>query len=151
MVKVEKISIKLSELRNISISLQKILSQDMSIKQAYRMSKLAKCADIDMKEIETQRMALVKKYGEKDEKGNITVTEKMQEFMNEFNELLNEEIEVSFIPIDLNDLSDVKLSPIDIANIEIFLDENSINLLENENVIDMNKERIAQHKQDMIM
>ncbi len=154
MIEAKKVSIKLSELRNISVSLQKILSQDMPVKQAYRMSKLAKSADTEMKEIETQRLVLVKKYGEKDEKGNINVREKMQEFMDEFNELLNEEIEISFIPLNLMDIGmqEVKLSPIDIANLEIFLDEKSANLLEDENVVvDINKGKMARHKQDMIM
>lgn len=151
-VKVKKVSIKLSELRDISASLSKILSQDMPVKQAYRMSKLAKSANVEMKEMEEQRLILVRKYGEKDEKGNLNVREKMEEFVGEFNELLNEEIEISFIPIDLNDIKDIKLSPMDIANLEIFLDEKSVNLIEDENVvIDIDKEKMIRHKQDMVM
>ena len=82
--------------------------------------------------MEEQRMALIKKYGEKDEKGDISVKEKMQEFMEELNEFLKEEVELSFIPLDLNDVEDLKLSPLDIANLDIFLDEKSVSLLEGE-------------------
>jgi len=132
-MEVKKVSLKLSELRNISVSLSKILSQDMPVKQAYRMSKLAKSADKEMKEMEEQRMALVKKYGEKNVKGDVAVKEKMQEFMDELNEFLKEEIEMSFIPLDLNAISDLKLSPLDLANLDMFLDEKSASLLEERN------------------
>jgi molybdopterin converting factor small subunit len=154
MADVKKISIRLAELNRISNSLSKIITQDLPIKQAFRLSRLAKSVDTEMQELETQRVALVKKYGEKDESGNVSVKGKLQEFIDEFNELLKEEVEISFIPINLNDVGDIKLSAMDIGNLEVFLDNTAIlNPTETvgENVVDTGRAKMAQHKKDMIM
>jgi hypothetical protein len=129
---IKKVSIRMSELREITGSLSKVLSQDLPIKQAYRMSKMAKAINSELKEFNEMREKLIRKYGERDEQGNISVKEKANEFNEEFQPLLEEEIELSLIPIDLNEIQNVKLSPIDIANLEPFLDEKSEMLLNDE-------------------
>ena len=120
-VEVKSVKINLGELKNISASLTKILSQDMPVLQAYRMTKLAKSADKELKVVEDLRIGLVKKYGETNEQGNVEVKGRMSEFITEFNELLSEEVEISFIPINIDDLGDIKLSPVDLMNIDMFL------------------------------
>ena len=49
--------------------------------------------------------------------------------------LLNEEVELSFIPLDLNDVGALKISPMDIANLSDFIDEKSESLLEDKEEI----------------
>lgn len=130
MVEVKKAKIKLSELRDITGSLSKVLSQDLPVKQAYRLSKLAKAVQAEIKELNEHRERLIKKYGERDEKGNLAVKSRVDEFQNEFTPILDEEVELSFIPLDMNDVDGLKVSPLDIANLEPFIDEKSESLLE---------------------
>jgi len=129
---VKTAKIKLSELRDITGSLSKVLSQDLPVKQAYRLSKLAKAVQAEMKELNELRERLIKKYGERDEQGNLAVKSRLEEFQAEFTPILDEEVELSFIPLDLNDIDGLKISPLDIANLEMFIDEKSENLLADE-------------------
>ena len=130
---VKEAKIKLGELQRISASLEKLLTCDLQVKIAYRLSKMAKIAMKELKTVEDTRMGLIKKLGTKDEKGNINITEtdKREEFVKSMEELMEEEVTISFIPLDLNVLGDkVQLSAIDIANLETFIDEKSELLLE---------------------
>lgn len=129
---IKKVTIRLGDLRGITGSLTKVLNQDLPVKQAYRMSKLAKAVQNELKDLETQRTALIKKFGERDEQGNLAVKTKVEEYMAEYEPLLNEEVELSVIPLDLTELEQLKVSPLDIANLEPFIDEKSEALLEDE-------------------
>lgn len=125
-MRVKKVNVKLEELRRISGSLRSFLSKEMPIKQAYRMTKLAKLFDNELKTLEEQRILLVKKHGEKNKDGNMEVTTNIEAFNAELNELLKEEVEISYIPINLNEVGQLAISPIELSNIEMFIDEASI-------------------------
>ena len=87
--------ITLAEVKSLESSLSKIFNKDVNIKLAYRLGKLLKRLSEEMKMLEENRIKLVKKYGEEDEetKQLSVPPEKTQEFYNEFNELMQIEIE----------------------------------------------------------
>jgi hypothetical protein len=122
MANVKEVEMKLLELKQVSGVLLKILTFDLPVKQAYRLSKLAKSVDAELTEVEKHRIDLVKKYGAKNADGNYEVTDKIEDFNTEFNTILEEPVKLSFIPIDTEQLDDVKLSAINIVQIEKFIE-----------------------------
>ena len=128
MVEFKKVNVKLLELREMSSALGKLLSSTMPVKQSYRMSKLAKCITKEMNDIEESRNDLIKKFGDKNDKGQIEIidNDKKEEFNKEFADLLKEEVEITFVPIDLENIGEAKLTPFDIVALDIFLDDKSV-------------------------
>ena len=77
--------------------LQKLLDQKFPVMVSYKLGKLANKLSEQFKVIEDSRNGLIKKYGEKDDKGNLTVKqegEKWEKFVAEFNELMAHEEEI---------------------------------------------------------
>lgn len=128
---IETKKIKLKELRDITGSLAKLVTMDLPVKISYRMTKIAKLIKNELQEVEDQRTELVKKYGEKTEQG-LMVKEKIEEFNKEFNEFLDEEIEISYIPVNLSSIEDRKLSALDMLNLEIFIKDDDDEVIEGE-------------------
>jgi len=94
--------------------LKAILATKLPIKVAYRINKLVNNQiERELKQYDEARISLVNKYGDKDEKGDLKVTdpEKIKEFMKELNELLAMEIELDFTPIKVEELGDVQVEP----------------------------------------
>lgn len=103
-------------------SLTKLINLDLPITTAYKFSRLVKKIREELATFEESRVALVKKYGNKeDTSGTVRVSlDATEEFSNELKKLLEVEIEVDFEPIPLSDLGDIKMSAVDISNLEIF-------------------------------
>jgi len=77
--------------------LQTMLEQKFPVMVSYKLAKLTNKLAEQLKIIEEVRNGLVKKYGEKDEKGQISVKqegESFNKFVEEFTELMNHEVEV---------------------------------------------------------
>ena len=110
----------LAEVWVLNSTLSKLFNKDLNIKIAYRLSKLLKKFNDEMKIVEEQRSELVKKYGKENaETKQIEVSaENQQSFMQEFNTLMQEEIEVDFEPIELSKLGDLSISAMDIAKMD---------------------------------
>ena len=117
-------TIKLIQIKSVENSLVKLLSTDLPIKTAYRLSKLAKSIKKELEHIEEFRVNLVKKHGTVDDKGNTNVTpENLPAFNKDYSDLMNTECQVSFFEIKIHELGDAKLSALDILNIEGFTKE----------------------------
>ncbi len=112
--------ITLAEVKSLESSLSKIFNKDVNIKLAYRLGKLLKRLSEEMKMLEENRIKLVKKYGEEDEetKQLSVPPEKTQEFYNEFNELMQIEIDVDFEPVPLEQFGDIEMSASDVINLD---------------------------------
>lgn len=120
----------LAEIKLMSSSLSKLVHLDLPIKISYRLSKLLNFFDKEIITVEKARVELVKKYaGEnKDEEGGIRVAkEHEEEFRTEFEKLLTEEVEFSFEPILIDELGNIKMSPMDLARINKIIKENQGN------------------------
>lgn len=121
--------ITLAELQSINRSLPAITQQPLPVKLSYRLSKLISFCTKEMEIVEKARADLVKKYSEEDDtEKNVTVRvkpENEQKFRDEFSELLSEEIELDFDPINLDDLGNVKITPIDLFRLSKIIKEES--------------------------
>ena len=109
----------LGEIRNMKDPLASLLDKEVPIKTAWKLNRLIKAFDKELGDIEDFRVSLIKKLGVEDESGNVQVPEdKMNEFVTEFNELLQQEIDIEFETIDVDTFGDVNLSARDLMVLE---------------------------------
>jgi uncharacterized protein (UPF0216 family) len=138
----EKISLKLYEFYNLESELngvvdQKtgekasagILAEKLKLTTKYWLTELAKKVAAEKASVEALKDELIKKHGETDETGNISIpmyidivkdeegniidgknNPKFIEFQNEFNLLLQEEKELKYKTINLNELENIESS-----------------------------------------
>lgn len=102
--------------------LTKILDLELPVNISYKLMKLVNSLNSELKNIEDQRIKLVKKYSGEDQ--NNVSEEKKQEFLKEFSALLEEEIEISWNKMPVSSLgTDMKLSVNDIGKVTYLFSE----------------------------
>jgi len=77
--------------------LKKLVEQKFPVMVSYKLAKLVTKLNEQFKVIEEVRNGLIKKYGETDDKGTISVKQEGEgwtKFVEEFNELMSQEVEV---------------------------------------------------------
>jgi hypothetical protein len=136
----EKISLKLFEFYNLDSELNGIIDQQTGDKKSqgllaeklklttkYWLTELSKKVATEKTSVETLKEDLIKKHGEADETGNISIpmyinivkdendnivggeaNPKFIEFQNEFNALLQEEKELEYKPVALAELENIE-------------------------------------------
>lgn len=102
--------------------LNKVLDLELPINVSYKVMKLVNSLNTELKNIEEQRVKLVKKYSGSDQ--NNVSEENKQEFLKEFSALLEEEIDVSWDKISVSSLgTNMKLSVNDLGKISYLFSE----------------------------
>jgi len=136
----EKISLKLFEFYNLESELNGVtnqqtgekistglLAEKLKLTTKYWLTELAKKVAAEKTTVETLKEELIKKHGEADETGNISIpmyidivkdeddkiidgknNPKFIEFQTEFNALLQEEKELEYKPVNLNELENIE-------------------------------------------
>ena len=124
------IKVKLSDLLNSTDTLSKLSQKDFKAKLAWSIARLLKSAEAEIQSFNETRMNLIKKYGEKDENGELITDDKgnckinnevVEAFSSELNELMNTEVEINANKIDIKLLEDVDFTPSDMAVLEPFI------------------------------
>ena len=124
------IKVKISELVNSTETLQKLSQKDFKAKLAWSIARLLKAAEAEIQSFNETRMNLIKKYGDKDETGELITDEKgnckinnseIEQFSNELGELMNTEVEINANKIDIGLLEDVEFTPSEMAILEPFV------------------------------
>lgn len=123
--------VKLRALFNSIDALRNLSEKELP---AFLSFKIKKNLDLIQKELDTMEMVrqgLIKKYGKKQDNGNILITqedsESMNLFLTEFNELLSQDSEINLSLISLSKLenSEIKISAKDLALLDFLIDEES--------------------------
>lgn len=136
----EKISLKLYEFYNLDSELNGVMNQQtgekvssgllaekLKLTTKYWLTELSKKVAAEKATVETLKEELIKKHGETDETGNISIpmyinivkdendnimsgenNPKFIEFQNEFNTLLQEEKELEYKTVKLNELENIE-------------------------------------------
>jgi len=136
----EKISLKLYEFYNLDSELSGVMNQQtgekvsagllaekLKLTTKYWLTELAKKVAAEKTTVETLKEELIKKHGEADETGNISIpmyidivkdedgkivdgknNPKFIEFQSEFNALLQEEKELEYKPVSLSELENIE-------------------------------------------
>jgi len=99
---------KLVDIKNAEPALRKLANADLPIKLAFQISSVIDEIDPHLAKFEEFRVSLVKKYGIETENGIEVPQDKIGEFNNEINSLLNAEITAKVSPINLDDISEVE-------------------------------------------
>jgi hypothetical protein len=128
--------IKAGELKIIGEGLEEILTKEIPIKPAYWLARFLNKLQIEFGIFEKARMHLVDKHVKldednkplfkKDKEGKDTNRydiADMNAFQKEFDQLVEEEIEINFKPIKLADLGDIKIKPIILAKLGKVIEE----------------------------
>ena len=136
----EKISLKLYEFYNLDSELNGVMNQQtgekisagllaekLKLTTKYWLTELSKKVADEKATVESLKEELIKKHGEADETGNISIpmyidivkdeegnivdgknNPKFIEFQNEFNALLQEEKELEYKPVSINELENIE-------------------------------------------
>jgi uncharacterized protein (UPF0248 family) len=125
--------IKLRQLFEAREVFNKIFNEPLEVKLSYRISKISKKINSELKDIEMQRISLIQKYADeqtKEEKEKRTpqkVTKKLHELIKEFEAFLDTEEEIDIQPIPFELLTSLKLSANDLNEVAIFIKEGDDN------------------------
>lgn len=125
------IKVTITDILNGTEILQKLSNTGLRAKLAWQVSRLLKAVDKEVQEFNEARMELIKKYGEKDESGELITDEKgnckiattsTDTFTAELNELVESEIEINANKIKMDDLENIDFTPSEMIALEPFID-----------------------------
>jgi hypothetical protein len=125
------INVKLEELVNATEGLKGLSQKQLKARCAYAVGKILKSADAEIQSFNETRMELIKKYGEKDENGELKTeengnvripAEQMEAFSRELRELLDTNVEISANKIKMDDIGEVEFTPAEMAQLENFIE-----------------------------
>ena len=121
--------ITLKEIKLAEAPLTKFVEQTIPIKLAYNLGKLVRVMQQELRQIEAARVKLVKQYGTESSADVIEVKpENLQQFNEEWTQLLETEIDLDFEPISSNLLNslDIQMTSLDMHFISIFFKDNKL-------------------------
>jgi len=95
---------KLVDIKNAEPALRKLANAELPIKLVFQISSVIDQIDPHLAKFEEFRVSLVKKYGVETENGIEVPKDKLGEFNDEINSLLNAEITVNILPIKLESI-----------------------------------------------
>lgn len=125
------IKVKVSQLLDSTETLKKLANMQLKARLAFQVGRVLKAADAEITNFNEARMNLIKKFGEKDEngelitddKGNCKIpTESTDTFSDELNDLINTEVEINANPIHMEDLENLDFTPSEMVALESFID-----------------------------
>ena len=126
------ITVTLENIINSAESLRALAQKELKGKTAYRVSRMLRELDSEYSLFNETRAELIKKYGVRDENGELVVSENgdytlekehIEDFYKEINDLLKNEIELNVNKIDLDDLGDITFTPNEMLMLEPFIEE----------------------------
>lgn len=112
--------ITLSQLYNLNDVLSKHISEPMGIKTSYKLLKFLRSIENDVQFFVDKLRGLYKEYEFEEVNGQYKIKDAslIPEYNKKIKELGETEIEIADIEFDIEELSDWKLSPIDLGQIE---------------------------------
>ena len=125
------IKVTIADLLNSTETLQKLSQKDFKAKLAWSIARLLKSAEAEIQSFNETRMNLIKKYGEKDENGELITDDNgnckipnanMVEFNDELKDMLDTEVEINANKLSIDLLEDIEFTPSDMAVLEPFVD-----------------------------
>ena len=125
------IKIKLNDVVNATETFNKIMQQSFKGSLAFKIARLARELDTEMKTFNEERQKIIQKYGNKDENGELIVDEngnvkfdntKLEEINQEFNSLVETELEINADKLPMDSIDNFEITPQEMLNIEVFFE-----------------------------
>lgn len=120
----------LGDLVAIRSDLNKLFECDIPIQTSWTLSKFIRQLESQYNDFETNRIKIVKKYIPEGAKK--VPEDKLDEFRDELQKLLDVELEIEVEPITIEDLGNVNISPIALSKMSFLFKESNIQHRENE-------------------
>ncbi len=118
--------IKIKDLLERRIALDKVLASSLPFKLSYRLNKIAAAFMSEMNCIEKTRAEMIKTFGTEKENGDYKIEDVKQtkKFQEAWGKFIEDDIEFNIqkIPLDVLEDGRVLLSAYDIANLELFME-----------------------------
>ena len=99
---------------------------------AFKVARLLKKLEVELTTFNDTRLKLIENYAKKDEEGNYINNDKNEyqfdgdnanKFIEEFNKLLSEKIEIEANPILIDEIEELNFTPAEMAVLEPFIEE----------------------------
>lgn len=105
-------------------ALEKLFNTDLPVRIAYKLGKIIKLLNTELKEFDEFRDKLLHKYGEDQGEGKFLISAENAPLFNEdIKALLESEVTLQFSRIYLEELGDIKLSSKDLMALEYLIVE----------------------------
>lgn len=126
------ITVKLNDVINATDTFSKIIQQPFKGSLAFKIARLVRELEKEMQTFNTERQKLLTRYCVKDENNELITAEngtvqiipdKVDAFNEEFDSLLNTELEINADKLPINAIDDFELTPQEMLNIEVFFEE----------------------------
>ena len=112
-------NIELGKLFGMQAALNTLVGMPLEAKTSYRVSRMLKKIISELKDLDAERIKLVNKYGEKDDKGNTQVKpENIEKFNKDWAALLEMETELDSPKIPFSMIETLKISARDMLALE---------------------------------
>jgi hypothetical protein len=104
--------------------LQRLLQKELPAATAFKMARIARIIDVEVKSMQEQHRALVKKHGTEYEGGNIRVeADEILSFANDLDDLLAVEIDLEIDVLSIDLLDKVRVMPADMLALSFIFDD----------------------------
>jgi hypothetical protein len=126
------IEVTLNEVLNSIGAFRSLSEQKIPAKVAFQIARLIRELDKENKTFDESRVKALQEYSERDENGEIKTSpegnvvlrqDKIEEYNNKIQELLDTQIQVNAEKISLSLLENLELSPVEMLNLEPFISE----------------------------
>ena len=113
--------VRLIDIYNSVSVLNKLVEEPLPTKVSFKLMKLLNALNAEVKLVEDQRMKLIKQHSTD---GNTVAEENKEKFIKEFSDFLNDEVEMQWEPVEVENLGDnLKLSVMDLAKVQYLFKE----------------------------
>ena len=125
------IKIKLNDVVNATETFTKIMQQSFKGSLAFKIARLARELDTEMKTFNEERQKIIQKYGNKDENGELIVDENgnvkfdnanIEEINQDFSSLLETELEINADKLPMDSIDEFEITPQEMLQIEKFFE-----------------------------
>lgn len=126
------IDIKLKDIVNSTDTLKQLADMKLPGKVAWQVGKLLQRLEIELNLFSATREKFIRQFVDKDENGEMIVNEKTheyvftpenkQQFINELNEVLEENIHIDMDKISIDALADLDFTPAQMLVLEPFIE-----------------------------
>jgi len=108
-------------------ALQKLVEEPMDALTSFRIGKAVSSVQSELETFEKTRQSMLEKYGTKMENGDgleiKPESKNWKEFVTEYEELVNEEVEIDAKKVKISALKQVKMSPKDLLSLGWLIEE----------------------------
>ena len=125
------IEVQVKDVVNSIDTLREVVQRPLKARTAFNVAKLIRSIDGEYELYNTERDKLIKKYGNKDENGELIVDENgrcrvadedIPKFNEEIQELLNNEVTINAPKLYISELGEETFTPMQMLSIEKFLE-----------------------------